>query len=57
MYKEIKSYVNGVKLFLGRGEFRRYSVEIENRIGEIKYIFTNTKPTKKELQEYYARIY
>ena len=53
-YKKMKTLdkVEGVEVFWSSTEFRRYSIEVKDRMGDFKNIYQNQKPTIKELREY-----
>jgi len=62
-YTEMKSLSNKVKnvaVYYAKprnSEFRQYSIEVTDRIGEFRYIYQSDKPTIKELKDYAMRYY
>ena len=58
-YKEMKTLnkVDRVTVYWSNTEFRRYSIEVKNRLGEYVYQYTNHKPTIKELREIKERMW
>ena len=59
-YKKLKtlsSKVEGVTVYSSRTEFRRYSIEVTDRLGEFRYVYQNQTPTLTELKDYKSRLY
>jgi hypothetical protein len=62
-YTEMKSLSNKVKnvaVYYAtpvNSEFRQYSIEVTDRIGEFRYVYQNDKPTIEELKDYAIRYY
>ncbi len=52
-YKKMKtlSMVDHVEVFWSSTEFRRYSIKLSGR-GDPVFIYSNSKPTIRELREY-----
>jgi len=55
--KTLSSKVKGVSVYSSRTEFRRYSIEVTDRLGEFRYVYQNQTPTLKELKDYKIRLY
>ena len=59
-YKLMKTFegrVKNVKVFSSRTAFRRYMVAIWDRFGDIHNVYTNHKPTIKELKRWREERY
>jgi len=62
-YTEMKSLsdkVKNVNVYYAKpkhSEFRRYSIEVIDRLGEQRYVYQEQKPTLTELKDYGVRLY
>ena len=60
LMKSLSNKIDNVNVYYAtpkNSEFRQYSIEVIDRLGEERYVYQEQKPTLAELKDYSKRLY